>query len=336
MSASTSPSINFLLNPACSPPQQPRTSAETLSRAAQPISNSTMSLINMPAVNHPNGLPITPLLSFRDPFVPGSSTTNSPCSRSTTADLYSPHATQTAVPVSRDTNIDDVSTHHQRPTNASLSIHAIESFHQNAKSTTTLQPPRVNPSNGYLPMPFPPSRRSVFINSLLQTCTTSALKFYHSLLPPPTLSISIQQTHLQPEATPDSLQLSIMTEYFPFPSPHTASLCAEALSAIKAANATMPLTYILVLISHATHPAYATNYPQQLTLHSHHATRMAGLWDLTNRLLALLSKTAQGIWLDQAELVSASQRASALCDKMGDEAGARDVERTTPGFLDLH
>lgn len=275
---------------------------------------------------------------------------SSSCSVSTITDHNSARSLQPDFPSSINTRVEDPHKIHptiegpsytfpQRPPFPHLESDPFEMFSpKRGRTLASEHVQHLNPSNEYATA----SAQSPFLSSLLQICTTSALTFYHSLLPAPEVCVTVRQTLPPGSAAPQDglIHLSSTTEYYPpHTSPQTAFLCAEALTVTRAADANLPLTHVLDLISHVTGSSTDGHcHPQPLLSESHHAAHMSQLWDLANRLLLLLlstvgGKDALGFGLGAPppppppeEECSAYQAAREFCEMLGVEEGWHEVD----------
>jgi hypothetical protein len=274
------------------------------------MSNSTA---KKPAAQH---------VSYRDLFSPQSSTHGSSNSLSTVIDSL-PRSSHFEIPPLVSITEDQTTKHHQLP-NSCFEGDPFGIFSRNAGSTNALQYPSYGHLDHQTSSVLP---QFVLIDSLRRICTTCALKFYHSLLPPPTVYVTVHQDHPESHDSGSHPHFKAMTEYFPNHSPQTALVCGEALSVTRAANEKLPLTQILNLISHANHDGGAAGHQQQVELQVLHVARMAELWGWATRLLMLLDHSSQGLSLGFPDLCSAYGIAEEFCDQLGDEHGLEEVGR---------
>jgi hypothetical protein len=264
--------------------------------------------------------PVAQHASYRDLFSPQSSTHSSSNSLSTVIDSLSPRTSHFDIPP-LDSVTDDQTTKHQQLPNACFEGEPFGIFSRNAGSTNASQYPAYGNLGPQTSSALP---QFVFIDSLRRICTKFALKFYHSLLHPPTVYVTVHQDYPESQDSGSHLHFKTTTEYFPNHSPHTALLCGEALSVTRTANEKLPLTQILNLISHATHGGDIAGHQQLQVLHG---ARMAELWVLATRLLMLLDHSSQGLPLSFPDLCSAYGTAEEFCDQLGDEQGLEEVGR---------
>jgi hypothetical protein len=250
--------------------------------------------------------------SFGDPLATRNSALGSPMSVSTIIGPTTSQTSQSDLAPPSDIITDDPDTVHYQPPDASFEQFSSGTFSaSNGGAISSRTPPfnlgTQNPQYGY-------------IGTLLAISTTCALKFYHSLLPRPSVSVNVHQNYAKAYTSFDKLQFAMKMEYHPRP---TAILCAEALSAARAFDATLSLPELLDLISHITAGGLETCEPEHLPLRSEHAARMAELWQHTTCLLRLLDVTAQGVRLDLWAAYYAFDAARKFCQHLEDEKGIR-------------
>jgi hypothetical protein len=233
MSAKPFPSISSLLNSSASSCRARPSHAETDPKLGQTSPRGVTSFMS----NSNSEKPAAQHASYRDPFSPQSSTHSSSSSPSTAIDSLSPPSSHFNIPPLVSITEDQTTNDHQLP-NACFEGDPFGTFSRNACSTNASQ----YPSYGHLDHQTSSVLPQIFlIDSLRRICTTCALKFYHSLLPPPTVYVTVHQDHPESQASGSHLHFKSTTEYFPNYSPQTALLCAEALSVTRAANEKLPL-----------------------------------------------------------------------------------------------
>jgi hypothetical protein len=222
MSAKPFPSISSLLNsPASSCGARPSHAEKDpkLGQASRRgvISFMSNSTAEKPAAQH---------VSYRDLFSPQSSTHGSSNSLSTVIGSLSPRSSHFKIPPLVSINEDQTTKYHQLP-NSCFEGDPFGIFSRNAGSTNAPQYPSYGHLGHQTSSALP---QFVLIDLLRRICTTCALKFYHSLLPPPTVYVTVHQDHPESRDSGSHLHFKTITECFPNHSPQTAQLCGEALS----------------------------------------------------------------------------------------------------------
>jgi hypothetical protein len=159
----------------------------------------------------------------------------------------------------------------------------------------------------------------------LAISTVSALKYYHSLLPPPTVSINV--THIYPNhfVSSDNLHFATNTECYSRSTPEIATLCTQAMTATRAANTNLSLVQLLNLIDNITAAQLETSQPQHVLTRSQHAARMAELWQITTQLLRFVDLTADGEQFDRMTVFTAFQLDRRFCEALGDNRAILEV-----------
>ena len=319
MTASSFPSISSLLNSPPTSSQKLSSQAKTYSDLYQRSPSPAIFPMSMDIADYP----ATQRISYRELLEPGSSTLSSPRSVSTIIGPESPRTAKSDLPPLVDLGIDDPCTHRYQPPNAFFDGNLSETFSQTGASIFASQPPLpVNPDHLFSST----TAQSDYINSLLKICTTSALKAYQSLLPPPAIWVMVQQQHPRSHDLCGNQQFWTTTEYYPHSSPQAAYLCAEALDVARVANAKLSLTQILDLISHARRGEDAACHPQQLERQGNPPAKMADLFHLAARMSSMLSRSAEGFRLNPPSLSSVSQAAQEFCNRLGDVEATQEID----------
>ncbi|ERF75084.1 hypothetical protein EPUS_04866 [Endocarpon pusillum Z07020] len=319
MSSSSFPSISSLLNNSPTKPyQQLPSHSEIHAKEEQRSPGPASTLMSIPSVHQPG----TPRLTFREPVEPTVSVESSPSSIAASA-IITPNIPLTALiyfQLLSEISLDDTDMNLQQPPDIYFGDDPFDMDAPNVEGNLPTQslPHPVSSSQFLLA-----SSQFTFIASLVKICTSAALKHYHSLLPPPSVYINVEQNLPQ-------LPFSTTIKLHPQETPQTALLCAEAAEVARAVDANLSLTGVLDLISHATRGGDSASPPEQLLCESRHAARMAPLWELANGLLDKLSRVAQGATLHPLILNSTRHAAEAFCRKLDDEEAMRHVRSVIP------
>ncbi|KAF7513725.1 hypothetical protein GJ744_007776 [Endocarpon pusillum] len=332
MSSSSFPSISSLLNPPTLPYQQLPSHSEIHAKAEQRSPGPASTLMSIPSVHQP----ATPRLTFREPVEPTVSVESPPSSTAASAIIHfrTFYSLRSFIfQLLSEISIDDTDMDLRQPADAYFGDDAFDMDAPNVSGNIATQSlPHHSVSS---PQFLLASSQFSFIASLVKICTTAALKHYHSLLPPPSVYITVEQNLAQLPFFSTTIKIHPQES-----SLQTALLCAEAAAEVARAvdvDANLSLTAVLDLISHATRGGGAggsasQSEQQQLLLwkESQHAARMAPLWELANALLHRLSQVARGATLHPLVFYSTRHAADAFCNKLDDEEAIRHVRSLVP------